>query len=322
MKTVGLVGLSGLAVGCGSPSGAQTAATETTVPVGTTTTNGEVVSISHSFLIEPGMTSRIDPGTGEVLARSPWSLSSETASAVPMLLRSFTPREDEVDEFADEASQDVTPSAITRGVTSDPFAALMGVRLSNIPDVLDISGSALLAVLDGAELNLDLDFFHADPHQNSPVLQTISTRSGLPVEEIEGSAITRADPKSLDLFGWKFQFRSVHPGALGRCVRTSVPHFNLEIHHRRTKSRFDKILNVHIGTYREAGKRCFVLWENQRRKETCWKTCKPTLSDLVEMLKWVLVAAAVVAGVAIAAYLVTAIATAAAGVLFVPLLAL
>lgn len=332
LRTVGLVGVSGLAAGCSSQSGAQTAGTETTVPV--STQNGEVASISRSFLVELGMTSEFDPAAGEVLAGSPWSLSSEAALAVPMLLRSFTPSEDDVDEFADEVSRDVMPSAITRGVTSDPFSALMGTRISNPPDVLDIASAAMLAVLDGAELNLDLDFFHADPSESSSV-RTISARSGLPVvEEDEESVITRANPKppSITLNGWKFQVRSIEEASLGSCVKppTKVKHFNVEIHHQRPNGSFRKVMNVHLGTYKDPSskKRCFVMYENKLRDRkgklrlTCWKVCLPKMSDLVEILVWVLAAAAVVALVVIAAKYILAIATAAAAILFPALLVL
>ncbi len=268
LKVLG-VSLSGLAyAGCGSPSGAQTGATDTTVSGGTTTTNGAVVSISHSFLIEPGMTSEFDPATGAVLSQSLWSLPSEAVAAAPMLLRSFTPSQNDVAQFADESSRDVMPSAITRGVTSDPFAALMGTSLSGgIPDVLDIAGSALLAVLDGVQLDLGLSFFHADPNQSSPALRTISTRSGLPVEEDEGFAATRGNPapSSVTLFGWRFQVRGIETASLGSCVKppTKVTHFSIDVHHQNPNGSFKPVLNVHLGTYVDPSsrRRCFVLLE-------------------------------------------------------------
>jgi hypothetical protein len=246
-----------------------------------------------------------------------------------MLLRSFTPSEDEVDEFANEASLDVVPSAITRGITNDPFSALMGIRLSGVPDVLDIAGAALDAVLDDAELELNLEFFHEDPSRSDLPPRVVSTRTGLPVEEAEESAVTRANPKppGVKLFGWSFRFRPVHSHPLGSCVKTpiEVKHFHIDVQHRRPNGSYRKVMDVHLGTYRQSGKRCFVMYENElldkkgRPKNTCWKRCSPTLSDLVEMLAWVIAAAAVVAGVAVAGWTLAAIAAAVAAVLFVPL---
>lgn len=80
-------------------------------------------------------------------------------------------------------------------------------------------------------------------------------------------------------------------------------------------------MNFHIGAYRDAWRRCFVLWNNYR-PVVCWKTCLPTRDELERMLRWAIAVAALLAGVMLAAWIIAIIANVAATALLVPLLLL
>ena len=128
-------------------------------------------------------------------------------------------------------------------------------------------------------------------------------------------------PPSVTMFGWKLQFRGPETHPLGSCVSSNVTHFHVEVFRQNSRGRWDYILNVHLGAYRSSGRRCFVLYNNTR-PYVCWKVCSPTWNQLKQMFVWILIAAAVIAGVVLAAWIISAIASAAATVAWPALLLL
>lgn len=113
-------------------------------------------------------------------------------------------------------------------------------------------------------------------------------------------------PPSVTMFGWKLQFRGPETHPLGSCVSSNVTHFHVEVFRQNSRGRWDYILNVHLGAYRSSGRRCFVLYNNTR-PYVCWKVCSPTWNQLKQMFVWILIAAAVIAGVVLAAWIISAI---------------
>jgi len=315
LRFVGIASVTGFANGCGSQSSAQdnSGAPKTTQ------------TLDHTFLVDPGVTHEIESASGEVVRESFWTVPKEMEIALPMLTRSFVPNLRDVQDFADNTALGQTPLVIARGVAADPFTALMGTALSGVPNVMHIAGNAGLAVVDRADLDLSLAFFHSAIGQSfAPFTCSTDVMLGLPVQKIEKQArlLTNAPPPGITLYGWKLQFRGPDkPHPLGTCVSTPVTHFNVDVHHQEPNGSFTPVLNFHLGTYRDGSRRCFVLWENIQLN-VCWRICSPTQQDLVQMAKYMLVAAAALAAVAIAGWIIAAIAEAVALASYIPLLLL
>ena len=317
---IGMAGITGLVGGCGGQSEAEN--TSNANPGSSTPRT--VQSFEHTFLVDPGVTREIDGASGAVIRESFWAVPKEMQAAVPMLTRSFVPDLVDIQDFSEKATQGQIPTVSVRGVAGDPTAALMGVTLSGVPDVMDIASNTALAVIDGDELDLSLAFLHRGIDQSTtPITRATRVVSGLPVEDLGEQAITRANPPppGITLYGWKLQFRGPDTHEFGKCLAKPVTHYNVDVHRQQPNGSFTPVLNFHLGTYRDGSRRCFVLWESERLK-ICWKTCSPTQQDLVQIVKYMLTAAAAIVGVAIAAWIVAAIAEAAAAVLFIPLLLL
>lgn len=297
------------------------------------TTPGEQTA-QFDFQIRPGVTSRINAGTNQVLSSSTWAVPSQFEGYVPALLSTAAPTLAELESWPDSAGAGRVKKGARPSEGLRNFDSLMKTSLSGGIDMSDVAGEAALAVVERRRLNLALTFSHPGPYEYSPEYNVYSS-SGLPVIEEAGGplslrigktspgdvALAASAPPSIDLLGWKFQFRPPHVHSLGSCVSQPVNHFHLEVFRARGGGRYDYVIELHLGTYRSGSQRCFVLWNNTTPK-ICWKTCNPTRNDLVQMFKWVLTAAAGVAGVAIASWIVAAIAEAAGAAVFIPLLLL
>jgi len=71
--------------------------------------------------------------------------------------------------------------------------------------------------------------------------------------------------------------------SLGTCVRTPVTHINVVVKRSRGTNDRDAWVNLHVGTYRSSGRRCFVFWES-RHSQICWRLCAPSRSSLRDSL--------------------------------------
>lgn len=182
------------------------------------------------------------------------------------------------------------------------------------------------AMRNGSEASLT--FFAFD---NDIAPRTILNRGPLPIiDDRPLNTPLRIRPEAEPGFtspavsGWRIQYRGVETHPLPSCVGAGIPvtHIHLEVtHNEPLGSKYWPVKStLHLGTYRSAGKRCFVLYLDSPR--ICMKACSPTWNDLYGMLATALYTSAAVAGVAIAGWVVASIAAAGASALYIPLLLL
>lgn len=294
------------------------------------------VTTQHDFMLRPGVTSRFRRETNQILSTTTWAVLPQFEQNVPALLSTASPSIEELEVWARKSGGGGAVRTSPKSEGLETFDALMNTPFSGAADMVDIAGSLAVAVTERQKLNVALNFLHPDAYEYSPEFDVYSS-SGLPTIQGTGESqlqlergtkstsgeipLAAAAPPSIQLQGWKLQFRAPHSHSLGSCVRQSVNHFHVELFRARGGGRYDYVSNFHLGTYRSGSQRCFVLWNNYY-PSVCWKTCSPTRNDLVKMFKWMLAAAAIVAGVVIAAWVIAVIAEAAAAALFIPLLLL
>jgi len=292
------------------------------------------VPSTNEFLVNPGFTARYDSAAQQMSQAVPWAFfpASEAGSADLLSPQSFSI--DQLEAWAaQQAANCCTPGANVTTSGTDPFDVFMKLPLTGTPAVSDIQRTALGSIADGVALDLTLDFFSPAAGNASLSQPSFSSVGGLPMVDLPDSSAlltqpgTVAQPSAnpapphIELFGWRLQFRGPETHPLGSCVSAPVTHFNVEIFQAIGGGRYKYAANFHLGTYRDAGRRCFVLYNNVR-PVVCWKTCSPSINDLAGMFRWMLAAAAAVLLVAIAAWIIAAIAEAAAALIFAPLLLL
>jgi hypothetical protein len=212
-----------------------------------------------------------------------------------------------------------------------PVPAIM-MSLDGLPNTYDLVGQAVDILQKNEPLDMSLNFFYDAQLEAAAaagyygIAPSAGVQSNLdvlavPTEAIDGGADIVTAPPSVTLYGWRLQFRGPESHPLGSCVSQSVKHFHIELFRQNSSGGWNYITNLHIGTYWSSGRRCFVLWNNYR-PVVCWKICSPTWDQLKQMLAWTIVAAAAIAGVVLATWVVATIASAAASALWVPLLLL
>jgi hypothetical protein len=143
---------------------------------------------------------------------------------------------------------------------------------------------------------------------------------------VRGNIHTDAAPSwtSQAVGGWRLQYRGWETHAIDSCPGPGIPvrHCHLEVCRNEPlgSSRWPVKTTLHLGTYRRGNQKCFLLYLNKPR--VCLTPCLPSSNDLYNMFVTALYVAAAISGVAIAAWVAASIASAAAAVMFVPLLLL
>lgn len=287
------------------------------------------VSLNYAYLFELGTTSRLDPKTRAVQGTNPWAIRSENAGVTGELLSPLTISPSSLITLQGSSDQ-LSETRKIIGRESATLNALMQVQFEGLIDGIDDSAEIATALFSGLSLDLSLEFFNDESWTAVPK-KGVANLNGIPIIEaspfvndfIEKSRTPNA-VNTPTLFGWKFVFHGPETGRFGSCVTTNVRHFNVEIHREipGRRGRFQVVLNFHLGTYKDGTRRCFALYQNQRPYTFCLKKCSPTRKDLVSMFKSVLAAAVALAGAALAAWQVAAIAEGAGALMFIPLLAL
>jgi hypothetical protein len=312
---VGAVGLAGIAVS--NPS----LRPSSSVP------KSKGSSIQCEFLIEPGLTSRLNPVTHEVLNVMPWAIPSMYEHLIPALQLpvSFTP--EKLRRWFDADG-----SALGSQVDSqDPFDAMMQVPINGTPDVSDILLDSALSLKNSNTLDLEMDFKFAPEGDHFSDIH-FSTKGGLPVVEIlkspgqqRGDITPNFFGQTPTLFGFKIVAHGPEVATFGSCVPRPVNHYNVVVQRARAGNpgRFDNILNFHLGAYRDDFRRlCFALWQSKPLWEICLKICNPNISDLTRSLSVAISEAASRVNIQLKPWEISLLAGIAAGILFLPLLAL
>ena len=278
----------------------------------------EFTSQKHSFLIEQDSLAKINPETHVTESLSPLMVYGVDTEFIdpyyPLILNSQL-----VEKISQKREINVcaeSPDEITKKVYKGEFAgnypmdSFMDTQLLGFSDMIDVGAESVSSIFQFNKLNLDVEFFYPELNQASYVRKNVSFQ-----DSIIADKVLQKNPPAIELFGWRFQIRGPDFDFLGKCVRQKVSHVHLEIFHNGPY-----VANFHIGAYRENKKRCFVLWNNKKPYDICWKTCSPNKKNLVEMMKWVVVAVAAAIGVWITALIVAAIAEALA-IALLPVLA-
>lgn len=280
----------------------------------------------YQFFIEPGMTMRLNQERSQIVDFYPWFVSSEFKYLVPDLLSPIVFNQEEVETWLQERIEGFPADAQEKRIKRNPLDSIIQVPIKGSVDVMDIIGEIVLSLSQRRKLNLTLGFLHLFEQERNVLFENkVLNHTSIPIIEtptfLQHNGDILEKNVAVTLYGWKFQFRGPDTHSLGWCVGTNVKHFHVELFRETTPGRFEYVVNFHLGTYKNGGSRCFVLWENTRWR-ICWKKCAPTRSDLVEMFKAIIIAAAALVGIALAGWVVIAIAEAAAAVIFLPLLLL
>ncbi|WP_169238377.1 hypothetical protein [Candidatus Roseilinea sp. NK_OTU-006] len=327
---IGIGSLAGLAAGQFLPMTDQASQGIVRASPGTT----EVVSAT--FILDQRTISQVNIQTNQVLHYALWGIPGEYEALLPKLVSPLSVSLSELEEWAMTRCNEVC--GIPENLASpspnwDVFESAMNVPIVGLPNMSDLIGKTITTIVDGASLDLSLEFLYDSRLEQAhkiylPLVQLHAFQHEATIATIEpprvetgAHLITVAPPPSVTMFGWKLQFRGPETHPLGSCVSQNVNHFHVEVFRQNPSGRWDYVLNVHLGAYRSSGRRCFVLYNNTR-PYVCWKVCSPTRNQLKEMFVWILIAAAAIAGVVLAAWIISAIASAAATVAWPVLLLL
>jgi hypothetical protein len=297
-------------------------------PVLGTAVNRDAAIVGGAYVLDARTISLYSPQTGEISGGALWGISSAFQKAASLLALPLSMSLVELEAWVDghcgdSCAASLAPSIVTPGTA---FEAAMQVPISGVPNMSDLIGSAVVAIADGAPLDMSLQFLYASSLELThsvalPIIQVgLGGSPGAPAAPYPIPA-GNPPPPSITLFGWKLQFRGPETHSLSNCVTVPVNHFHVEIQRQTRPGKWDYILNLHLGTYRSSGRRCFVMWNNYEPR-FCWKTCGPTWDELRRMMLVALTAAAAIAGVALAAWVAALIAGSAATALFPAMLLL
>jgi len=328
---IGVGSLAGLAAGQLLPSTSQMQ------PEIVRASSGAVEVVNGTFVFDQRVISQVDAQTSRVLQSALWGVPSEYEALLSKLTSPMFVSLSELEEWAITRC-DETCSIPENSASPNPdwgiFETVMNVPIVGLPNISDLTGKTITTIADGMQLDLSLDFLYDSRLEQAykvylPLVQSGVFQQGVTITTIEppmpltGANLIAAvpPPPNVTMFGWKLQFRGPDTHPLGSCVSQNVTHFNVEVFRQNPRGRWDYVLNVHLGAYRSGGRRCFVLYNNTR-PYICWRVCSPTWNDLKQMFVWILIAAAAIAGVVLAAWIISAIAGAAAIVAWPALLLL
>jgi hypothetical protein len=295
--------------------------------------SGTTEVVNATFILDQRTISQVNTQTNQVLQYVPWGIPAEYEALLPKLVSPLSVSLSEIEEWAMTRCDEVC--IIPENLASpnpnwDAFEAAMNVPIVGLPNMSDLIGKVITTIVDGASLDLSLEFLYDSRLEQArkiylPLVQSHAFQQGEiaaiePPSLVTGTNLLAGNPPppSVAMFGWKLQFRGPATHPLGSCVSSEVTHFNVEVGRQNLRGGWDHILNVHLGTYRSSGRRCFVLYitnnklPNNKRLKFCWKVCSPTWDQLKQMFVWILSAAAVIAGVVLAAWIISAIASSAA----------
>jgi len=291
--------------------------------------------VNGTFVFDQRVISQVDAQANRVLQSTLWGIPAEYESLLPKLISPISISLSELEEWVTTRCNETCSSSESLASPNPDwsvFETLMNVPTDGLPNMSDLIGKTITTIADGASLDLSLEFLYDSRLEQAHKIYLPFVQSGVFQQEatiltIEppilatGADLIAAAPPSVTMYGWKLQFRGPETHPLGSCVSQNVKHFNVEVFRQNSRGRWDYVLNVHLGAYRSGGRRCFVLYNNTR-PYVCWKVCSPTWNQLKEMFKWILIAAAAIAGVVLAAWIISLIASAAASVMWAPLLLL
>lgn len=298
---------------------------------------GAITTANGTLVLDERIISHIDAQTGRVFESTLWGIPSQYESVLDKMSSPISMGLSELEEWAATGCNgvcDISGNMTVPDPSWPVFETMMNVPVVGLPSMTDLNGELITSIVDGMQIDLSLDSLY-DPRfervyqTHLPLVRSDISLPGSTISTIEqpdvltgtGLLSPTGAPPSITLYGWKLQFRGPETHPLGSCVTQPVKHFHVEVFRQGSNQRWSYLLNVHLGAYRSGGQRCFVLFNNTNPR-VCWKICSPTRDQLTQFFKWVLIAAAVVAGVVLAAWLVSAIASAAATVIYAPLLLL
>jgi hypothetical protein len=308
-------------IGTGTVIGAVLSRSLGSIPVAAQVTGLNESSPMHfSFGIAPGSIRRIKEESPFALGLAPWALYTEQGQPTSLATDPLALTLAQLEKWADRRAECDYIALPSEEIAA--FNALMNARLIGGPDLADIAGHGVSAVVAGQMLDLSLDFqYDEDPKvslsSSRDLMAQLASHSELVLPAI--SAVPNAPP-AISLYGWRLQFRGPETHPLGSCVSQSVRHFHVELF-RYANGGYKYVTNFHLGTYRSSGRPCFVLY-NSYSPRVCWKQCGPSLRDLQDMFKWLVAAAVAIVGVYLAAWAIAAIAQVVAAALFATLLVL
>lgn len=224
-----------------------------------------------------------------------------------------------------------TPSIIVPTSVSDELARSFAegrmvaptedVLMLGMPNFLDFLGAAVPYIQNGGQIELGLNYGIKESLLGfeQPPEALLRLAEQVRASQLPGDLNPQLQIVTPSVFGWRFIFRGPETGRFGWCDNRDIRHFNAELHYQTGNNPTNKVVNFHLGSYRQGSQLCFALWEN-KRFFWCWKSCTPTYSQIKSWMKAVITAAAAAVGIALAAWAVEVIATAAAGAIFALLL--
>jgi hypothetical protein len=264
-----------------------------------------------AFYIQPGLIARVDTEKKELFNYNLWTVDSAHQDLIEGLMAPVELKLKTLEAWGRDGD------GLERFVNDAPFMSDL-LRFAPGADVTEIAGGAALALQEKRPALITLDFLYP---QRSPTFgYDVSSETGFPVVDRVGG-LDKGVRWMGDLFGLRFIFRGPESHSLGSCVSTPVWHYNLEIHKSLGGGRFQPISNFHLGTYRNGSSKCLVLWNNLT-PSVCWKICTINLSNLKAMLAWAVAASAAYAGIYLAGWMVTSIASTLAAAIYASLILL
>jgi hypothetical protein len=278
---------------------------------------------TSTLLLEPGIMSAAQV-SGAITHRTPWALPVD---AEPFIDRLMVPIVPDVDAIAAWSSNDLRADTIdARDTTTSTLSTIARFPILGGESNIDFSSQVIDAMRSDSQVQMT--FFAFD---NAIAPNSVINRGPIPILDdrplVSPSRIrTEAAPSwtSKAVSGWRLQYRGQETHPLPSCVGAgiNVKHIHLEVCHNEPlgSSRWPVKSTLHLGTYRLAGRRCFVLYLDRPR--VCIRPCNPTMNDLYQILVTALYVAAGIAALAIAGWIVASIASAAASALYLPLLLL
>lgn len=286
-------------------------------------------SLSYAYYVDNDSISGFIPERNQRLSPSTLSATDGTDILKSGLATSAPLNLPDLESWAEAIqTSERTASSLLASGKVDSFAKSMGLDIHGLPDFTDVIAASVISLTDERKLNLALDFVSAPELERvAPAPQprvhnkNQADRSIVTPTPVTPSVGILGVPPNVEIFGWRFQFRGVETHSLGDCVTAPVTHFHLEVFRALGGGRYQYASKFHLGTYRNQGSRCFVLWSNYWPR-VCWRVCQPSRDDLVRMMKWLVAAAAVIIGVALAAWIIAVIAEVLATAIFIPLLLL
>lgn len=303
------------------------------------------IVLESNLFADAGMVGDFNTTLNQIVAPTWWDITPETKPLIDGLPSSIDINYQDVLQWV---NQNVSNTETTPVQNLSPYVGmsvvdrLMGIEIAGGYNMTDAANSAVNAIQNGQQIDLSLSLEYPNSYDqlSEPLIINPYDQFNMPMREIPvrdsydsvapvssydtivaspNDAAALYFRKSITFAGWKLQIRGLDYHSLGRCVSAPVSHFNVEIFRQNWRGRWDYILNAHIGTYVSGGRRCFVMWESTLTG-ACWITCLPTWREVFNMLKWLLILAAVVAAVGFIAWLAVPVMASAGATALYPLL--